>query len=104
MTYRVKDVKRMYRFVGYEEQQLQEYDYGLVTPRFCLLWKDGEKINKKIIKELLKMKDEVEKEDKKINSPQKNAIRCVKGEIPTPGDKHKIKYSTSMQKEKVNGK
>ncbi len=65
MVYKIKEVKNMYQFVGTREVELQEYDFGIVFPEFCFVWKDGKKINKKIIRELLKMKDEVELEDKK---------------------------------------
>lgn len=68
MTYKVKGIKNVYRWIGTEEYEIQNFDFGLVTPKFCLLWKKGEKINKKIIKELLNMKEEVEKEDKEINN------------------------------------
>ncbi len=81
MTYRVKDVKRMYKFVGYEEKLLQEFDFGVVTGEFCLLWKDGQKINKKIIRELLKIKDEVEIKDKKHNQQTKQTVQTGSGDV-----------------------
>lgn len=65
MTYKVKGIKNVYRFMGTEEYQIQDFDFGYVSPDFCLLWNDGKKINKKMIRELLKVKDEVEVEDKK---------------------------------------
>ena len=65
MTYKLKQVKNVYEFVGTKEVELQEYDLGIVFPEFCFVWKEGKKINKKIVMELLKMKDEIEEEDKK---------------------------------------
>lgn len=65
MSYKLKEVKNMYEFVGTKEVELQEYDFGIVFPEFCFVWKEGKKINRKIIREMLKLKDEVEKEDKK---------------------------------------
>ena len=65
MVYKVKGVKNIYQLVGKEEYELQDYDFGVVSPEFCFLWKEGEKVNKKLIRELLKVKDDVEKIDKK---------------------------------------
>ncbi len=65
IKWKLKEVRNVYRYVGTEEVELQEYNQGVVFPEFCLLWKDQKKINKKFIRELLKIKDEVEELDKK---------------------------------------
>lgn len=75
--YRVKTVKNMYKFIGTEEVQLQEYDYGCVSPEFCLLWKDGKKINKKLIKELLTIQADVDE----INSQEKPCCTKARGKL-----------------------
>lgn len=64
-NYTVKEIKNVYKFAGTEEVNLQDFDSGVIFPEFCLLWKDGKSINKKFIKELLKIKDEVEELNKK---------------------------------------
>ncbi len=64
MVYKVKGIKNVYKFIGTEEYEIQDYDYGCVFPEFCLLWKDGKKMSPKFIKQFLKIQSDVEKIDK----------------------------------------
>ncbi len=50
MVYKVKGIKNVYKFVGTEEYQIQNYDFGCIYSDFCLLWKDCKKINRKLVK------------------------------------------------------
>ena len=61
MKYKLKEVKNVWKFVGTEEVDMQEYEFGMITPEFCLLWKDGKLPNKRIIKSFLELSEDSEK-------------------------------------------
>lgn len=109
MTYKVKGIKNVYKFIGTEEYEIQDYDYGCVCPDFCLLWKDGKKVNKKLIKEFLKMQDDVEridKEKKKIQTQQtKQTVQTGSGDVLKEGLKRSgkpLKVKTADNNKKIN--
>jgi hypothetical protein len=46
--------------MGKQEVDLQEYDFGILSSDFCLLWKEGKRPNHKLILELLKDMNKLE--------------------------------------------
>lgn len=77
-NYKLKELKAIWRYVGDKEVDLQEYDYGMVSPNFCFLWKDGKLPNKKMVKIMIDSFTDAEELQKEIKDKDASSTESVK--------------------------
>jgi len=61
MGYKITQKQDVWKKVGEEDVFVQEYDYGLIMPEFCFLYKKDSKFNAKCILDFIKIAEKEQK-------------------------------------------